>query len=30
MHAVKKVEELCVGDSGFAEDVDLLRRMLEG
>jgi chromosomal replication initiator protein len=30
MHAVKKVEELCAGDSGFAEDVDLLRRMLEG
>lgn len=30
MHAVKKVEELSVGDSGFAEDVDLLRRMLEG
>ena len=30
MHAVKKVEELSAGDSGFAEDVDLLRRMLEG
>jgi chromosomal replication initiator protein len=30
MHAVKKVEELCASDSGFAEDVDLLRRMLEG
>jgi chromosomal replication initiator protein len=30
MHAVKKVEELCAADSGFAEDVDLLRRMLDG
>ncbi len=30
MHAVKKVEELCASDSSFAEDVDLLRRMLEG
>jgi len=30
MHAVKKVEELCAADVGFAEDVDLLRRMLEG
>jgi chromosomal replication initiator protein len=30
MHAVKKVEELCAGDSSFAEDVDLLKRMLEG
>jgi chromosomal replication initiator protein len=30
MHAVKKVEELCTADSGFAEDVDLLRRMLDG
>ena len=30
MHAVKKVEELCAADQGFAEDVDLLRRMLEG
>ncbi len=29
MHAVKKVEELCTADSGFAEDVDLLRRMLD-
>jgi chromosomal replication initiator protein len=29
MHAVKKVEELCAADSGFAEDVDLLRRMLD-
>ncbi len=30
MHAVKKVEELRERDSGFAEDVELLRRMLEG
>jgi chromosomal replication initiator protein len=30
MHAVKKVEELRQTDSGFAEDVELLRRMLEG
>lgn len=30
MHAVRKVEELRDQDSGFAEDVDLLRRMLEG
>ena len=30
MHAVKKVEELRDHDSGFAEDVELLRRMLEG
>jgi chromosomal replication initiator protein len=30
MHAVKKVEELCAADSGFSEDVDLLRRMLDG
>jgi chromosomal replication initiator protein len=29
MHAVKKVEELCQTDAAFAEDVDLLRRMLE-
>jgi chromosomal replication initiator protein len=29
MHAVKKVEELCAADLGFAEDVDLLRRMLD-
>jgi chromosomal replication initiator protein len=29
MHAVRKVEELRVSDAGFAEDVDLLRRMLE-
>ena len=30
MHAVKKVEELRESDSMFAEDVELLRRMLEG
>jgi len=30
MHAVNKVEELRGGDIVFAEDVDLLRRMLEG
>jgi len=29
MHAVKKVEELREHDSSFAEDVELLRRMLE-
>ncbi|MDP6774115.1 MAG: helix-turn-helix domain-containing protein, partial [Rhodospirillales bacterium] len=30
MHAVRKVDELREHDSNFAEDVDLLRRMLEG
>ena len=30
MHAVRKVEELRSQDAGFAEDVELLRRMLEG
>jgi chromosomal replication initiator protein len=30
MHAVKKVEELKAQDHSFAEDVELLRRMLEG
>ena len=30
MHAVRKVDELREYDSGFAEDVELLRRMLEG
>jgi chromosomal replication initiator protein len=30
MHAVKKVEELRDCDTSFAEDVELLRRMLEG
>ncbi|SME93927.1 chromosomal replication initiator protein DnaA [Tistlia consotensis USBA 355] len=29
MHAVRKVEELKTSDSSFAEDVELLRRMLE-
>ncbi|MFQ6018128.1 MAG: chromosomal replication initiator protein DnaA [Kiloniellaceae bacterium] len=29
MHAVRKVEEIRAVDSGFSEDVDLLRRMLE-
>ena len=29
MHAVRKVEELRSTDSGFNEDVELLRRMLE-
>ncbi len=30
MHAVKKVDELCLHDQDFAEDVELLRRMLGG
>jgi len=30
MHAVKKVEELKGADQGFSEDVELLRRMLQG
>ena len=30
MHAVRKIEELCTTDAGFSEDVELLRRMLEG
>ncbi len=29
MHAVKKIEELRNGDTSFAEDIELLRRMLE-
>ena len=29
MHAVKKIEELRATDSTFAEDIELLRRMLE-
>ncbi len=29
MHAVRKIEELKAIDPGFAEDVELLRRMLE-
>ncbi|HUT50043.1 MAG TPA: chromosomal replication initiator protein DnaA [Alphaproteobacteria bacterium] len=30
MHAVKRIEQLRSTDAGFAEDIDLLRRMLEG
>jgi chromosomal replication initiator protein len=30
IHAVRKIDELCHLDSGIEEDVDLLRRMLEG
>jgi chromosomal replication initiator protein len=30
MHAVRKIDELCALDSSFSEDVELLRRMLEG
>ena len=30
IHAVKKVEELCAADNEFAEDVELLTRMLRG
>ncbi len=30
MHAVKKVEQLCETDASFADDVELMRRMLEG
>jgi chromosomal replication initiator protein len=30
MHAVRKIDELRQADVGFAEDVELLRRMLEG
>jgi len=30
MHAVKKVDELRAADQNFAEDVELLRRMLQG
>jgi chromosomal replication initiator protein len=29
MHAVRKIEELVKSDSAFAEDVELLTRMLE-
>jgi chromosomal replication initiator protein len=29
MHAVRKIEELRASDNSFAEDIDLLRRMLE-
>lgn len=30
IHAVKRIDELCREDSGMEEDVDLLKRMLEG
>jgi len=30
IHAVRKIEELCSADAGLAEDLELLRRMLEG
>lgn len=30
IHAVRRIDELCRADSGMEEDVDLLRRMLEG
>ncbi len=30
MHAVRKIDELRAADNEFAEDVELLRRMLEG
>jgi chromosomal replication initiator protein len=30
IHAVRKVEELQASDASFAEDIELLRRMLEG
>jgi len=29
IHAVKKIEELCVGDRGFAEEVEHLSRLLQ-
>ena len=29
MHAVRKIEELRAGDRTMAEDIELLRRMLE-
>ena len=29
IHAIKKVEELLAADKAFAEDVEMLRRMLE-
>ena len=29
MHAVKKIEELIASDNSLAEDVELLRRMLQ-
>jgi chromosomal replication initiator protein len=30
IHAVRKIDELRQADSGMDEDVDLLKRMLEG
>ncbi|MEQ9587627.1 MAG: chromosomal replication initiator protein DnaA [Parvibaculaceae bacterium] len=30
IHAVRRIDELCREDSGMEEDVDLLKRMLEG
>ena len=30
MHAVRKVEQLCSEDASLAEDVELLRRTIEG
>jgi chromosomal replication initiation ATPase DnaA len=30
MHAVRKIEELMRADPSLAEDVELLRRMLQG
>ena len=30
MHAVRKIDELRAVDSGFSEDIELLRRMLDG
>ncbi len=29
MHAVRKIDDLCIGDSAFSQEVDLLRKMLE-
>jgi chromosomal replication initiator protein len=29
MHAVRKIEELRASDRNFADDIDLLRRMIE-
>ncbi|MEO1227203.1 MAG: helix-turn-helix domain-containing protein, partial [Pseudomonadota bacterium] len=29
IHAVRKIEELCAADRAFAEEVELLRRMLQ-
>ena len=30
MHAVKRIDQLRATDASFAEDIDLLRRMVEG